>query len=124
MLRVSNLGPPSRNKFDKEINLVRGDLLKKQGRWTLIIHWAKNLQHRHQQMLCPLIPSADPRICPERWVQRMVKLILVKQEEPFFLVHEGSHRYPLAVSQINRLMKEWCKKVELDPKCYTAYCLH
>ena len=42
VLRVSNLGPSTRGNFDPEQNLMRGDMMIKEGCITLRIRWAKN----------------------------------------------------------------------------------
>ena len=65
-------------------------------------------------MLCPLIPSSDPCICPERWVARMIKIIPAHASEPFFLVRENRDRFPLTSRQVGRLLKQWCKSAGLD----------
>ena len=123
VLRVSNLGPPSHNKFNRDMNLVRHDLQSYQERLTLNIRWAKNIQHRNRHMVCPLIPAKDPRICPECWVCRMIKLIPAHQDELFFLVRDKGTRLALSSPQISRLLKKWCKAAGLDATKYMPNCL-
>ena len=47
VLRVSNLGPPTRNRFDPLKNLVRGDFVIKKGFPTLGIRWSKTNQYHN-----------------------------------------------------------------------------
>ena len=123
VLRVSNIGPPTRGSFSAEHNLIRGDLMLKQGHLTLKVRWAKNLQHRNQILYCPLIPSEDRRLCPITWVRKMVKIVPAGENEPFFLVRQGNQRHPLTSKQVGRIMKEWCKRSGLDPGSLTPHAL-
>ena len=124
VLRVSNLGAVSRNKFDAKKNLVRSDYKMKDEFFALGIRWSKNLQYKNRVNWCPLIPQNDWRICPDRWTRRMVKNIPAEQHEPFFLIREGDERFPLTMGQINRLLKQWSQKAGLESERYTSHCLH
>ena len=59
----------------------------------------------------------------------MIKLIPATSDEPFFLVQEGTHHYPITAGQIRRLLKKWCQKIVNDPdmmvnpQSYTPHCL-
>ena len=123
VLRVLNLGPVSRDKFDPEKNFCRSDLVFKQGYWILQVKWSKTIQFRNKVLEAPLVPSHVKQICPQYWVMRMVKLIPAGPREPLFLVCDGHNRYPLTSGQVNRLLNKWCTAVGLDAKLFTGHCL-
>ena len=123
VLRLSNLGAQSRTKFNPARNLTRADYQVREGFNALGIRWAKNLQFKNRVNWCPLIPQNDWRICPDHWCRRIVQIILAAPYELMFLVHDGVKRFPLTVGQINRLLKQWCKEAEVDPKMFTSHCL-
>ena len=123
VLRVSNLGPVARNKFDPDKNLIRGDFMIRKGFPSLGIQWAKNNQYKNHINWCPLMPAADRQLCPAWWVSRMLKNIPAHQHEPFFLVREKQSRYPLTSGQIRRLLKQWAIAAALDLRKYTPHCL-
>ena len=52
----------------------------------------------------------------------MCKIIPAEKDKPFFLVREGKICHPLTASQINRLLKEYCKRARVQGN-YTAHCL-
>ena len=124
VLRVSNLAPVSRFKFDHAQNLLRSDLYMKQGFWTLKIRWSKTIQNHNKILESPLVPSKYREICPQHWVTRMMRIIPARPDEPFFLVRSKEGRLPLSIGQISRLLNKWTKKAGLDPKPYMAHCLH
>ena len=123
VLRVSNLGPPSRSKFDPDKNLVRSDFMIKKGFPSLGIRWAKTNQYRNRVNCLPLMPHKDKELCPVWWVNRMIKIVPASQQEPFFLVREGTNRYPLTSAQIRRLLKKWAIAATLDPTRLTPHCM-
>ena len=51
ILRVSNLGPPTRVKFNPDKHFVRNDLDNKQGYLTLSVRWSKTIQHKIRSSL-------------------------------------------------------------------------
>ena len=85
----------------------------------MVICWVKNIQHRNKLLWCLLVPFADKRICSETWVKRMFRIIPVKANEPFFLIHEGSDRFPLTSAQVGYLLKKWVKAVDIDETKFT-----
>ena len=123
VLRVSNLGPVARNKFDATKNLLRSDYMIRKGFPSLAIRWAKNNQYKNRVNWCPLMPSVHRQICPCWWVNRMIKNIPATPEEPFFTVREGELHFPLTSGQIWRLLRKWCLGAALDPKRFTPHCL-
>ena len=123
VLRVSNLGPVARGKFDENINLVRADLQWRKGYWSIGIRWSKTIQLRNRIVWTPLIPGKYKEICPQYWVQKMLKIIPAAQQEPLFLVRENDSRYPLTSKQVNRMLKKWTKQAGLQDNRYTGHCL-
>ena len=123
VLRISNLGPRTRDKFDPANNFVRNDLAEKDGILSLGVRWSKTRQLRNKTIWGPLLPSSDKRICTKHWVTRMVKNIPEEKHEPLFLVREGAHRFPTTGPQICRLLTKWCEQSGLDPKLFTSHCL-
>ena len=123
MLRVSNLGPMTRAKFDIDQNFTRADLQLRQGHWSLGVRWSKTMQHKNKTNWAPLLPSQHKCINTKHWVLRMVKLIPAQQNEPLFLVQQGDNRYPLTSPQVTRLLKKWCEPAGLDVKAFTGHCL-
>ena len=123
ILKISNLGPDVRKNFSARKNFVRSDLTIRREIPTILVRWAKNIQHRNKTMWCPLVPSNDSRICPQFWVKQMFRAIPADAEEPMSLVREGKLRFPLTSVQVNRLLKKWMDKVEL-PANFTGHCLH
>ena len=86
VLRISNLGPVSQNKFDPRQNLVRSDYVIKNNIPTIGIRWSKTNQYRNRINWTPLIPSRDREICPIWWMTRMCTLILAGPDKRLFLV--------------------------------------
>ena len=125
VLRVSNIGPPSRAKFDPHSHLKRSDVRIIDGHVSVGIRWSKTVQHRNKVKWTPLMPSKYSLICPVRWLLKMFKIIKAYPHEPLFMVREGKNndRYPLTSSQVRRLMKKWCEMAGLDPKEFTPHCL-
>ena len=123
ILRVSNLGPVSRNKFDPDKNFVRGDLQYKQGFYTLSVHWSKTIQYKNKVLEAPLVPAKNKAICPQHWVTKMIKLIPAHEAEPLFLVRSRKGRSALTSNQVRRLLKKWCQAAGLDHQKLTPRCL-
>ena len=123
ILRVSNLGPRTRETFDPYMHLTRGDLMQKKGFWSMSLRWTKTLQFRNRVVWAPLVPSACRPICPKHWVLKMIKFIPAEEHEPMFLVREGQARHPLTSAQVGRLLHKWAKNAGLDPGPLTPHCL-
>ena len=123
VLRVSNLGPPTRKDFDPSMNLIRADYQVTKGVPALGIRWSKTNQYRNRVNWAPLIALQQREICPRWWVKRMLQLILAEQHEPLFLIREKDNRHPLTSGQVRRLLKKWCKDAAVEPKQYTPNCL-
>ena len=123
VLRITNLGPVSRTKFDAKSNLLRSDYVIRKNIPTIGIRWSKTNQYRNRTNWSPLIPSSDKEICPIWWINNMCKIIPASDDEPLFLVREKGERLPLAASQIRRLLKKWCKSASVDHKKFTPHCL-
>ena len=119
VLRVSNLGPTTRSKFDDTKHLLRSDFVIKDGYPSLGIRWSKTIQYKNKVNWAPILKLNTKEVSPQWWVRKMLKNIPADPAEPFFLVREGEHRYPLTSSQIRRLMKQWCIGSALDPRSYT-----
>ena len=124
VLRDSNLGPISRNKFDPEKNLTRADFQIRKGIPSIGLRWAKNNQYKNRVNWAPLIPVSDRTICANWWLHRTCRLIPAEESEPLFLVHEKNDRLALSAGQIRRLLKKWCIAASINPKSYTPHCLH
>ena len=116
VLRVSNLGPVSRKKFDPLKHPVRGDFQIKDGYPALGIRWSKTNQYRNRINWAPIMAVKHREINPNWWIQRMIQLIPAQDSEPLFLVREGNNRFPLTSSQIRRLLKEWCIACTIEPR--------
>ena len=123
ILRISDLGPETREKFRPDQHFTKADLEFEDGYWNLYIRWSKTIQYKNRVVKAPVVPSSNRSICPQHWLNRMIKLIPAQSHEPLFLVREGAHRYPLTSGQVNRLLKKWTKLAGLDPTAYTGHCL-
>ena len=121
VLRVSNLGPSSRGKFDPNKHLLRSDYAVRQGYPTIGIRWSKTNQYRNRVNWAPILQLQDRQISPLWWVQKMLANIPAEPHELMFLVREKGERYPLTAGQIRRLLKEWTEasavELRLMPHC-------
>ena len=124
VLRVSNLGPLTRTKFNAEQNLCRSDVQVLKGYITIGIRWSKTNQYKNRTQFAPLIPQEQKIVCPEFRIKRMIKNVPVEPYEPLFLVREKQDRLPLSSAQINRLLKKWCKAAQIDHKVFMPHCSH
>ena len=123
VLRVSNLGPPSRTKFNPEKHFIRQDLQVMQGHLALGIRWSKTNQFKNRTQWAPLLAQPNKWVCPEFWLKCMIKIIPGKPTDPLFFVVEDGQKLPVSAAQINRLLKKWCKAADLDLQKFTAHCL-
>ena len=121
LLRVSNLGPAMRNKFDPDKNLVRQDLNFENDVWNISLRWSKTNQCKNRIVKAPLVPSTVRAICPQHWVTRMMRLIPAANYEPLFLVRQKGNRYALSAAQIIRLLKKWAKAADLQVPSMTGH---
>ena len=55
ILRVSNLGPEARHKFDPDRNFMRDDYMFMKNLPSLSIRWSKTIQHHNKVMWAPLV---------------------------------------------------------------------
>ena len=123
ILRVSNIGPKTRKKFDIGKHFLRSDIALKRNYWTMSVRWAKNIQFKNRILHAPLIPAKTRDICPVYWVGKMLRNVPAQSHEPFFTVHEKNSRYPLTSSQVARLLRKWCIKAGIDEKTHTTHAL-
>ena len=46
----------------------------------------------------------------------------MQPHEPFFLVREGKNRFPLTAGQVNRIIKLWCERGDIEGN-FSPHCL-
>lgn len=123
LLRASNITSTSTKKFDPEVNLVRSDFRLHEGLLVAHIRWTKTLQFKERKLLIPVIPFTDDEISAVRWFEYMVRVIPAPPDAPAFAVPKGSRLYPLSYSQLDRLLKVWCERAQIDSSRLTLHCL-
>ena len=122
VLRVSNLGPPARKDFSAHKHFTRNDYQLWRNVPSLCIRWSKTVQHKNKYKWVPIIPSPNKRICTQRWLEKMIKIIPASPHEPLFLIREGSDRFPLTSGQVNQLLKEWAERANIYSTTQQIHC--
>ena len=90
-LRISNLVPPSRNKFVLQKHLCRGDVLLTDHEVIIVIKWSKTLQATNQGSYIMLPKLKCETLCPWYNFKLMSSLYPVAPNLPCFSVkHFGS----------------------------------
>lgn len=123
LLRASNITSSSTKHFDPEINLTRSDFRMHEGLLVVHIRWTKTLQFKERKLIIPVIPFTDPDISAVRWFQSMVSQIPAPPQAPAFAVPKHGKLYPLSYSQLDRIIKLWCCRAQLDGSRLTLHCL-
>ena len=122
--RKSNLVPDSTTKFNPLKQLCRGNLFKWGNMYFARVFWAKNIQFRERELLIPILPNPDKRICPVYWLDVMVQLIPAATTDPALSVpREGMGNVALTYPQLTKWMKLWVSQVGYDQQHFTSHSL-
>ena len=121
--RKSNLVPESAVRFDGDKQLSRKNFYKWEGMYFIRVFWAKNIQFRERELIIPLLPNPDKRICPVYWLDVMFELVPGNIGDPGLAIPGKSGNRALVYAQLTKLMRQWIDGTGLDPKLFTSHSL-
>lgn len=122
-LRKSNLVPDSKGGFNPQKQLTRADIQIGESLVLVIIKWSKTIQYKEKELVLPLLPARDVRICPVFWIKLMVKKVKAKGSQPLFAVPDSSDGgvLPLTYDQLSGKYKNWVAKTGRATDRYTLH---
>ena len=121
-LRKSEVTPPSKNKFDAMCHPTRGDLKVIDGRLSLCIKAAKNMQRTEQRRTVTLEPSENKVLCVVTAVQEAIALApTLHRTDPLLMF--PADRAPVPVSLVQKVWGEQLVKMGLQKSTFSLHCL-
>ena len=107
-LRKSNLVPDTEGSFNEKEQLTRGDVWRS-GKLTIVdIKWSKTNQYRARELLLPLIPAKNKKICPVYWINYLFAMNKnAKLTDPLFGVMKCGKMAPVTYEVLADKYKEW-----------------
>ena len=89
-LRMSNIAPHSRARFDPGRHLLRQDIIFASPGAHILLKWSKTMRNRtaHQFVQIPQLPNPD--LCPVTTIQSLLDSRILPPTSPLF-VHEKPH---------------------------------
>lgn len=122
-LRKSNLVPDSVSSFDPQKQLTRADIQMGKNIILVIIKWSKTIQYKEKELILPLLPARDIRICPVFWVKLMFRKVNIKENHPLFSLPSasGDGFAPLTYDQLAKRYKQWIANMGIPVANYTLH---
>lgn len=120
-LRRSNLVPDSRDAFDPQKQLTRSDVQMGKSMVLVVIKWSKVIQYKEKELLLPLLPARDIRICPVFWLGLMMSKVRAGDQDPLFALPEGSGVKPLTSDSLSDRYKMWVSRVTVLTPNHTLH---
>lgn len=120
-LRKSNLVPDTTRSFNSKEQLTRSDVRTHQNLVAVEVKWSKTHQFKQKQLLLPLIPAKDIRVCPLFWLKLMFKKVKAKPGEPLLSVPQGTGVVPVTYDQLGKQLKHWVERTGRNPEGYTLH---
>ena len=105
-LRISNILPHSVSSFDYTRQLARADYIATPDGAILLIKWSKTLQNRKDIVTIPIPLLGDTPLCPIAALNGMIRLYLVSDNEPLFVVPRAQSLVPLTGSVARKHLKD------------------
>ena len=122
VLRNSNLVPSSHKKFDAHEQLTRWHVGIEEGMAIFIIEWSKNNQNYKRELIVPVKPAKDPRVCLIRVLKRYFEKVPAQDHKPCFCYHNAQGQLKaLTYGQLNKYMKEIITATGRDGKRYSTH---
>lgn len=122
-LRASNLVPSSRTEFNPNKQFTRQDFRIKGDAIVVDIKWSKTVQHMQKLLQVPLLPVADPDICPVTWVHKMMTLVPAGPLDPAFCLRVKGEMLPISYSQLYDQLQKWSARLNLRPWALTPHAM-
>lgn len=110
-LRKSNLVPEGKKSFDAQKQLTRGDIQVGENMVLVVIKWSKVIQYKEKELLLPLLPAKDIRICPVFWIKLMLRKVKTDNNDPLFAIPDSGGVNPLTYSELSDTYKRWVSAV-------------
>lgn len=121
-LRKSNLVPDSVPAFNPGEQLVRSDVRMGHSMVLVEIRWNKTLQYKQRELLLPLIPARDKRVCPVYWLKYMLSTIRAGPQDPLFGIPTGQAQVvPLTYDQLGKKLKKLVALTNRDSQRFTLH---
>ena len=121
--RKSNLVPDSISSFNLSKHLSRGNIYKWGDIFIVRVFWAKNVQFHERELIIPLLPNIDKRICPVYWLQHMLDNLPGVSSDPALLTLRNDKVTPLTYGQLTYWLRKWVQSAGLDPKLFSSHSL-
>lgn len=120
LARKSNLVVTGKQKFDKDKQLCRSDvILGKQG-MLVQFKWSKTNQFGLRCHLVPIMSIPDSPLCPVRAYKNMIKLVPGSPSDPAFM---STSAQPIKYSVLQSFIKGNVKRLGLDPSAFSSHSL-
>lgn len=121
-LRKSNLVPEGVKEFNPRKQLTRADAQVGQNVVLIIVKWSKTIQYQQKELLLPLLPAKDIRICPVFWLKLMLAKVMANSDQPLFSINKvGGGTEALTYDQLSKKLKHWVKKLGIPADRYTLH---
>jgi len=104
-MRKSNVVPTSLKSFDESKQLLRGDVIGREGVLVVRSKWSKTNQHGERSGSLPLLPINGSPLCPVTAYNNMCALVPGEQGDPAFFHIKGGVRRPVTYSMFQRKIK-------------------
>ena len=121
--RKSNLVPESSVRFDPWKQLCRKNIYRWAHMYVLRVFWAKNIQFRERELIIPLVPNPDKRICPVFWVSYMLVKVPGVGDDPALSIPRGGKNCALSYRQLTTWFKSWVAACGLNAKHFSSHSL-
>ena len=89
--RLSNLVPPSKNKFDPVKHLKRDDIVFNRNFVLIYYKWSKTNQHSNRVAWIPIYPVADQRFNVKFHLENLFNVVNVSYDAPLFSFGKEFH---------------------------------
>lgn len=120
-LRNSNLVPGSKSKFDPQKQLIRSDIQVGSNVILVVIKWSKTIQYQEKQVLLPVLPAKDLKICPVFWLKLILNKVKAGMDAPLFCTPQENGVVPITYDQLADRLKYWVGKTGAPSGKYTLH---
>ena len=121
--RKSNLVPDTSKTFDPWKQLCCKNIYRWAYMYVLRVFWAKNIQFRKRELIIPLVPNPDKRICPVFWLSYMLIVVPASADDPALSVPAGDSNIALSYNQLTRWFKVWVQECGYNSKHFSSHSL-
>ena len=114
-LRMSNIAPHSKQKFDSQKHFLRQDIIFAPPGAHILLKWTKTLQHNksHHFVQIPLLSNSP--MCPVQALKQLLKSRPLKPTDPLF-AHKSHPYHPVIDTCIRDALKWVLNHLNIPPQ--------